>query len=201
MKLKQQKYTLFINQYQLIIVNVEKNKSISENPNQTVYQILNGSYQGENTLIEILSKDATKTFNSIKKLFKPIKAGGGVVFNQKKELLLIKRNGLWDLPKGKNEKGEEISLTALREVHEECGISFLGLKKKLVTTYHAYFLKGKWILKKTNWYYMIAWGDEKLTPQLEESITEVKWVNKDFINSPKFKTYDSIKLVLSLVKW
>ena len=36
--------------------------------------------------------------------------------------LMIQRNGLWDLPKGHQEPGEDIRTTALREVSEETGI-------------------------------------------------------------------------------
>jgi len=38
--------------------------------------------------------------------FKYIEAGGGVVFNQNKEILLIERHGIWELPKGKLKKEE-----------------------------------------------------------------------------------------------
>lgn len=42
-----------------------------------------------------------------------------MVYNQKGEILFIKRNGRWDLPKGKAEKRETIEETAIREVEEE----------------------------------------------------------------------------------
>ena len=38
--------------------------------------------------------------------------------------LFIRRNGLWDLPKGHREEGEDIETTALREVSEETGLPF-----------------------------------------------------------------------------
>ena len=49
-------------------------------------------------------------------------AGGGVVFDKKKNVLLIFRNGKWDLPKGHLDKNEHIEDCAIREVEEECGI-------------------------------------------------------------------------------
>ena len=68
------------------------------------------------------------TLNSLCSSLTPINAGGGLVQNQAGEYLLIHRNGLWDLPKGKQEEGEDIALTALREVEEECGISGLLIR-------------------------------------------------------------------------
>ena len=56
-----------------------------------------------------------------------IKAAGGLVYNQENKLLMIFRNGKWDLPKGKLEEGESIENCAIREVEEECGISNLQI--------------------------------------------------------------------------
>ena len=43
-----------------------------------------------------------------KQLIPTIKAGGGIVYNQEGKVLMIKRHGKWDLPKGKKEKDENI---------------------------------------------------------------------------------------------
>jgi 8-oxo-dGTP pyrophosphatase MutT (NUDIX family) len=141
----------------------------------------------------VLADKPSAAFAKVRKQFKVIKAAGGVVFNEDGQLLLIKRLGLWDLPKGKLEEGEDQRLAALREVHEECGLNFLGILKKMTNTYHVYFLKGRWILKKTAWYKMIAWGDISVQPQVEEDITEVRWVDKAFIDDPGFETYESLQ--------
>ena len=50
------------------------------------------------------------------------------MFNFKNEILLIYRNGVWDLPKGKIEFGESYEDAALREVAEETGVKNLYLK-------------------------------------------------------------------------
>ena len=76
--------------------------------------------------------------NNFKKKYNCVKASGGVVFNFKNEILLIYRNGVWDLPKGKIEFGESYEDAALREVAEETGVKNLYLKNFLVTTYHTY---------------------------------------------------------------
>ena len=74
--------------------------------------------------------------------YKYVAAAGGVVLNNGK-ILVMNRNGKWDLPKGKIEKGEEISEGALREVEEECGISAPELQGESFSTYHTYDTYGR----------------------------------------------------------
>ncbi len=166
----------------------------------TLVKILNGDGV-EHHFIGIYTNKSLEVYKQLKKHFKLIKAAGGIVFNPNGELLLIKRLGLWDLPKGKIEPGEDQRLAAMREVHEECGLDFLGILNKIAYTYHAYFLKGRWILKLTTWYKMAAMGDTNVTPQLEENITEVKWVTKAFIRQPDFETYDSLKALIDKIEF
>jgi 8-oxo-dGTP pyrophosphatase MutT (NUDIX family) len=104
-----------------------------------------------------------------------VKAAGGVVTDASGRLLMIRRFGHWDLPKGKAEKGEKLSETAIREVEEECGISGLSIVKKLEPTFHVYTEKGKWYLKKTAWFHMETSFKGTLTPQTKEHITKVCW--------------------------
>ena len=56
------------------------------------------------------------------KKFTLVQAGGGLVRNEKKEILIIFRRGKWDLPKGKLDKGEKLEDCAVREVEEETGL-------------------------------------------------------------------------------
>lgn len=131
------------------------------------------------------------------KNFTIIEAAGGIVQNNKKEVLFILRLGKWDLPKGKMEKGEKADECALREVEEETGVTGLKLKKKVGETFHTYDEFGKHILKISHWYYMTAPAAQQLTPQTEENITEVKWVSTKNIKEPIANTYPSIKDILS----
>lgn len=130
------------------------------------------------------------------KNFTVIEAAGGIVQNNKKELLFIYRLDKWDLPKGKMEKGEKPDECALREVEEETGVTNLKLKKKTGETYHTYDDYGKHILKVTHWYYMTCSATQKLVPQTEEDITAIKWVPTREIKEPIANTYPSIKDIL-----
>jgi ADP-ribose pyrophosphatase YjhB (NUDIX family) len=110
------------------------------------------------------------------KKFNLIRTGGGLVRNDSGDYLLIFRRGKWDLPKGKLDPGESIEECALREINEETGLINLTIEQHLVNTYHTYDENGKHILKENWWYLVKAAGKQLITPQVEEDITEVKWV-------------------------
>ena len=145
----------------------------------------------------VLSNKAKTIFNKIKTSVRVIEAAGGLVHSDEDKYLFIKRNGLWDLPKGKLELGEKKRNAAVREVEEECGIKVEKLGKKIIKTYHIYELKGKIVLKISHWYKMDAIANQALIPQLEEGITEVKWIGKEDWDFVKANTYASIKDVIS----
>lgn len=134
------------------------------------------------------------------KCFKRIDAAGGVVFNSEGKILVIHRLGVWDLPKGKVEKGETMEETALREVEEECAIAPLEIVKPLSSTYHTYRLNGKLILKKTYWYQMKYNGNSNPKPQAEEDIMHAEWVSAEAMGKLNQNTYASIKEVLAELK-
>lgn len=124
-------------------------------------------------------------------------AAGGVVINDKNEILWIYRFDKWDLPKGHVEEGESIEETAIREVEEECGVSGLTLKKELPTTYHIYMHKGRYVLKKSHWFLMDISFTGKLIPQEEEGITKVIFKNIGDSQKCLSNTYENIKLLLT----
>lgn len=136
-------------------------------------------------------------FKSIKRKIRVIEAAGGLVKNELNKYLFIKRNGKWDLPKGKLEENEKKRDAAVREVEEECGIKIKKLGKKLLKTYHIYEIKGKVVLKVSHWYAMEAKSNQKLIPQTEEGITEVKWFSKNDWNIIRSNTYANILDVLN----
>ena len=108
-----------------------------------------------------------------------ILAAGGMVFNPDGDLLMMFRKGMWDMPKGKLDDGESIEDCALREVMEETGLSSISLGEKLSITYHTYYYQEKLVVKPAHWYKMYFNGFEQPIPQIEEDITEIKWVKKD----------------------
>ena len=128
--------------------------------------------------------------------FTLIQAAGGLVLNEKGEMLFIFRRGRWDLPKGKLDPGESLSRCALREVQEETGLSGLTLEKELLVTYHTYTQDGQEILKETYWYQMNAASQAVLTAQTEEDILEVRWIAQDNVEMITNNTYQAIKDVL-----
>jgi 8-oxo-dGTP pyrophosphatase MutT (NUDIX family) len=133
------------------------------------------------------------------KHFTKVTAAGGVIENDKGEILLIFRRGKWDLPKGKLDKGETLEQCALREVMEETGLTDIKLSKPLTITYHTYDEFGKHILKNSHWYSMKANGSQQLTPQTEEDIAEIKWVKKKDLKAYLNNTFPLVKDVLELV--
>ena len=140
----------------------------------------------------VLHADPSRLLLKLEKLGKMIEAAGGSVLNTEKKLLMIFRNGKWDLPKGKIEKRESPEEAAVREVEEECGISGLSIVRALTPTYHTYKLKDELILKKTWWYEMACSSNQVLVPQLEEGITKVEWLSKEDVTIALSNTYFSV---------
>ena len=161
--------------------------------------------------------------------FTIVAAAGGVVKNERGEILFIYRRGKWDLPKGKvegratndeggirkdegrgtrdegrkkkNEKRKASSewrvSEAIREVKEETGLVEVEVIRKLQSTYHIYFEKGKQVLKETYWFEMVASGGQKLVPQTEEEITEVRWFKTDELDMVLENTFESLKSMIN----
>ncbi|MFI5151355.1 MAG: NUDIX hydrolase [Bacteroidia bacterium] len=142
--------------------------------------------------------DPEVAFSKFCGYFRIIEAAGGVVDEPGGEVLLIFRNGKWDLPKGKVEKKEEVKAAAIREVEEECGLEGLKIIKKLPETYHMYVLKGEHILKITHWFSMQVTKKQPLTPQKEEGITEARWMNSKQVSDALKNTFPSVKDLLSV---
>ncbi len=142
--------------------------------------------------IYIPSDDTEKTYRRICAEFREVNAAGGLVSNRRGDFLLISRNGLWDLPKGHQEAGEDIEVTALREVQEETGVDELQLRRLICITDHCYLRDGIWHLKHTWWYDMLYTDPTNLTPQREEDITKAAWVARSSLPPFLKNTFPSI---------
>lgn len=153
-----------------------------------------GMFEASSTLsrIYIPTGDIEATYQRVCKEFKEVDAAGGLVSNRRGDFLLIKRDGLWDLPKGHREANEDIELTAMREVQEETGVDQLLLRELICVTDHCYKRDGIWHLKHTWWYDMLYTDPVDLTPQREEDITNAAWVAKSSLPPFLKNTYPSI---------
>jgi len=151
-----------------------------------------------NTLC-ITSADEETAFKQLCTKLNFINAGGGLVTNCLGEFLLIFRYGCWDLPKGKQEQGEDIRNAALREVEEECGISELEISSFICKTYHTFTRDGLLNLKCTYWYKMNYTGESLNTiPQTSEYIEKAIWVAPSDLGNYLNNTYPSILEVFDL---
>lgn len=109
-------------------------------------------------------------------------SAGGVVYRyveDRLQLLMIEdRFGNWTLPKGKQEAGETLEATALREIWEETGIK--GSIVARLATIHFQYLRPKregYIDKEVHYFLVnVLSGKEK--PQLEE-INYLAWLSPD----------------------
>ncbi|BAU27184.1 NUDIX domain-containing protein [Aneurinibacillus soli] len=109
-------------------------------------------------------------------------SAGGVVYRKTEEnqieLMLIEdRYMKISLPKGKQEPGETMEETALREIKEETGIHG-KVVKPLETIYYNYYNPKIGAIKKEVHYYLVEAMSGVLTPQLEE-IKTVAWMTPD----------------------
>ncbi|MDZ7683049.1 MAG: NUDIX domain-containing protein [Fodinibius sp.] len=102
--------------------------------------------------------------------------------NGQRQVLVIFRRGVWDLPKGKMEKHESIEECATREVAEEVGLQKSPqISDRLPDTYHEYQQGGINYGKTTHWFAMQLdqLPNEGFTPQHEEGIQKVRWMPLD----------------------
>jgi 8-oxo-dGTP pyrophosphatase MutT (NUDIX family) len=196
-----QKYRIYVNEKVILITSsVPKNVEIYQKIDaqifdlKTFYNEFNGKPGSK--FFFLLCADPKEYLKKIIKSITLIDAAGGMVKNTKGEYLFIYRNDKWDLPKGKIEKGEKKREGAIREVEEECGITVGGIGERICKTYHTYTYKGEVVLKRTYWYEMSYKGVEKLKPQKEEGITDVRWFKKGQIDTIASNTFTSIMDVL-----
>jgi 8-oxo-dGTP pyrophosphatase MutT (NUDIX family) len=189
-----QKYKVFIEEKSIIFTDVELCNL--KNMNFLIAEDYKSLHNELETTNQLFTENAMESMFDFFQNFKFIEASGGIV-QYGNLFLFIKRNGCWDIPKGKIEKNETPESAAIREIQEECGLKGeLTIRKKLVDTYHTYEFKNKSVFKKTHWYLLDYTGDKTTVPQLEEGITEICWIQKDEFWRIESNTYASIIDVL-----
>ena len=146
--------------------------------------------------VVVIADNPRPVFEDFAAQFVWVEAAGGVVRNQNGEVVMISRNGRWDLPKGHREVGESFPMCAARETEEETGVKVGSVGRLLCTTLHCYNIYGRWELKHTAWYEMQATSEE-LTPQSEEGIVCAEWVTIEEVAERIKESYPTIKSVFA----
>jgi len=196
-------YKVFVNDKPLFLTNtVEKETDFRMFLLESVdiEQLIVSMFNNKVKKAFLYHPDEKETLKVLKEKIPVAKAGGGLVYNKKGEVLFIFRNGKWDLPKGGIEKNEEIEDTAMREVEEETGVSGLKITQKLQKTYHVFKRNGTYRLKITHWFEMKTDFTGSLFGQLEEGIEKVAWLNPDQIKEALTNSYENIKLLFENVE-
>jgi len=167
---------------------------------EQIKEALRVAQKATKSLRILLLGNPDKILKRVIQEFKYKLAAGGIVENSEGKILLMKRLGKWDLPKGKLDKGETIEECALREIEEETGAKELSIVSSFAETYHTYYRNEKWIIKHTHWYIVNCKNDKELVPETEEDIEEVIWMDSSGIKVSKLDTYPAIKKLLKLYK-
>ncbi len=191
-------YKVFVNDKPLFLTNqVEKETDFSNFLLESVdiEQLIIKMFNNKIKKAFLYHPDEKEILKKLKEKISVVKAGGGLVFNKKGEVLFIFRNGKWDLPKGGIEKGEGIEEAAIREVKEETGVKKLNVVQKLQKTYHVFKRNGSYKLKITHWYEMKTDYTGKLQGQENEGIEKVAWLNQEQIKEALTNSYENIKLL------
>jgi ADP-ribose pyrophosphatase YjhB (NUDIX family) len=195
-------YKVFIQNKPLIFANSSEfdnfngiliKESIAFSDRNLVNNLLKNS--SINNPVFVLCENPEKSFQLYFDDYEKIEAAGGIV-KRKNKYLFIKRNGVWDIPKGKLEINETPELGGIREIEEECGIKNPRIDYLITITYHTYEFKGLPTLKKTYWYAMQYDGPKEVKPQMEEGISKVSWKKETKISKILTNTYASIEDVI-----
>ncbi|WP_293889715.1 NUDIX domain-containing protein [Flavobacterium sp.] len=191
-------YKVFVNDKPLFLTNEiakETDFQLFLLESIDIEQLIIKIFQNKIQKASLYYPDEKAILKKLKEKIPVCKAGGGLVYNKKGDVLFIFRNGKWDLPKGGIEKGEEIEDTAMREVEEETGVGKLTINRKLQKTYHIFKRGGKYKLKVTHWFEMQTNFEGKLFPQANEGIEKAEWLNPEEIKVALKNSYENIKLL------
>jgi 8-oxo-dGTP pyrophosphatase MutT (NUDIX family) len=163
-----------------------------------LYAKISAFIEDDNTgSINIYSESLDSLWEAFRSFFENRKAAGGILVNEKRELLFIRRRDRWDIPKGHLMDKEELLECARREIQEETGLIPAAKLAQLSNTCHIYFLRGNTVLKETSWFIFNYTGGGTAQPQEEEDITEVRWFRKNEISTVYNDTWPSISDIIN----
>ncbi|WP_340202874.1 NUDIX hydrolase [Ascidiimonas sp. W6] len=188
-------YKVFVNDHPIILTNEitkENDHNLFLIDTVNITDVVKQLNHGKIKQAHFYHPDSDLLLEKLKKRLPLVIAAGGYVINDQKEVLFIFRNGKWDLPKGKLDKGETIPDAAIREVKEETGVKKLKIKSLYRKTYHLFKRNGVLKLKETYWYKMRTSYNGKLTPQLNEGIEKVVWKNAEEAKQALSNSYQNI---------
>jgi 8-oxo-dGTP pyrophosphatase MutT (NUDIX family) len=191
-------YKVFVNDKPLFLTNEiskETNFQLFLLESVDIEQLIIKIFQNKVQKAYLYHPDEKEIMKTLKSKIPVSKAGGGLVYNKKGEVLFIFRGGKWDLPKGGTEKGEEIEDTAMREVEEETGVNKLRITKKLQKTYHVFRRNGTYRLKITHWFEMQSDFEGIPVGQIEEGIEKAVWLHPSEMQNVLKNSYENIKLL------
>ncbi len=202
-----QMYEIHINETPLFLIQNDELVTDSLDTSKNLLIRYNGKARSLMNPIDMLEKtqrwdsvtvyhhDVQQLKADFESLYKILEAGGGVVANEKGEILTMYRRDSWDLPKGKIDKGETRAAAAIREVQEETGLDVVELGAFLLETNHTYKnRKGKRVIKRTYWYKMTT-KETVLKPEIEEDIELCEWMPVDTFLQ-KRPLYNTIRMVV-----
>ncbi|MCS6930226.1 MAG: NUDIX domain-containing protein [Saprospiraceae bacterium] len=148
-------------------------------------------------VLALYGENAEQLWADFSACFTLVEAAGGLVTNAKGQLLVLFRRGRWDLPKGKIDPGETPEQAALREVREETGLTHLELGPFVGYTWHIYRQGSERFLKRTAWYRMHT-STTHTTPQIEEDIEAIRWVNPEKWLEEEQNIYPNLREIIAI---
>lgn len=203
-----QKYTIFNKHNKILITKTSKEEDLKDyqriidcdkdEVEQEGFSLLFSEKETENIVLDCHSLSVEEVFARATKNLYHVFAAGGIVENENKELLFMFRNGYWDLPKGHWESGESLPFTAKREVMEETGIKDLEIIDFVGISFHTYNMYGRHEIKHTYWYKMKTSSKERLLPQTEEGIRELRWIKQEDLGEVLKQSYPNIRNIFSM---
>lgn len=200
-----QKYHFFYNKASICVaISEEKNAPAPDGVCKILYNsdldltpVVSSFLLHQQSYVVVLSEEHLEAFmEAFTAHFRVERAAGGVVRNEGKGFLVIRRFGHYDFPKGHVEAGETLEQTAVREVGEETGLPDAEITGKLPVTYHVFSHNGEYVLKQTQWYAMRSSYDGPLRMQTEEQITDARWMTPAELRSVYAGFFPSLQVLL-----